>query len=106
MRFDPRRLLVAVAIGALVVIPLLLLEAVTTRGFSTYGFPTALFAVLWVLASAFMGLFLNLLKNVKNGSGLRLSLAASAILMLVIATVWGRLVVDQMPCFMGVPNCD
>ena len=101
-----RQFFAAAAVGLLVVLPLVILEAVMTRGFSTFGFPMALFAVLWLLASAFTGLFLNLVRNLKAGSGLPITFAATLIIMVVIATVWGGLVFDQMPCFMGVPNCD
>ena len=101
-----RQFIVATAVGLLVVLPFVILEAVTTSGFSTFGFPFALFAVLWILASVFTGLFLNMVRNIKAGSGLPINLAATAVLLIVIAAVWSGLVYDQMPCFMGVPNCD
>ena len=34
------------------------------------------------------------------------SLLARAVLAILIAWLWVVLVRDQMPCFLGVPNCD
>jgi hypothetical protein len=28
------------------------------------------------------------------------------VFMALIAWEWGVIIVDQMPCFLGVPNCD
>lgn len=35
-----------------------------------------------------------------------LRLAPRVVLVILIAWLWVGLVVDQMPCFLGVPNCD
>lgn len=104
MRSIPKQLFTAAAVGLLVVLPFVILEAVNTKGFSTVGFPFALFTMLWILAAAFIGLCRNIIRDLKAGTGL--GLATTAILMVVIATVWSGIVFDQMPCFMGVPNCD
>ncbi|HYN81900.1 MAG TPA: hypothetical protein VES88_10395 [Gemmatimonadaceae bacterium] len=34
------------------------------------------------------------------------SLLPRVVFLILIAWVWVTLVVDQMPCFLGVPNCD
>jgi hypothetical protein len=47
--------------------------------------------------------------NVRAGKRLAanpVKLFLSVALVLVLALTWGSLVADQMPCFVGVPNCD
>ena len=82
----------AVAAFALV-LPFVLLEAVN-RGVDR-NFPVVLFALMWLLASAFVAILMR-----PSRWWLR------AALLIPIAAFWVGLVVDQMPCFLGVPNCD
>jgi len=35
-----------------------------------------------------------------------LPILAGTVFLLAIGIFWGGLVADQMPCFLGVPNCD
>jgi hypothetical protein len=30
----------------------------------------------------------------------------SAAALIIIAWLWGSVILDQMPCFLGVPKCD
>jgi len=68
-----------------------------------------LFALLWFLPAAFVWALVPVVRSVREGSSLA---AAPVALMLrftflvLIAAVWAGILVDQLPCFLGVPNCD
>lgn len=67
---------------------------------------SALFSAILLLPIAFV---LILTPTVRDGNRSRwgpLSLALSAAALLAIAWLWGSLILDQMPCFLGVPDCD
>jgi hypothetical protein len=87
-----------IGLSTVLVLPLLVLEL---KNQPVNQFPIVLFAVLWLLPFAFILLALELL------AGKRLTVTlALGVVMLAIAMFWVMLVIDQMPCFLGVPNCD
>jgi hypothetical protein len=95
-------------ISAILVFPLLILEWVNRRAFQE-GFPIPLFAILWLLPVVFMFILAPVVRNVRAGkrtTGKPLILALRVVLMLLIAWLWINILVDQMPCFLGVPSCD
>ena len=95
-------------IALALVLPFIFLEAINTRGYPQ-GFPVVLFAVLWLLSMAFVLVVMTIVRNARAGRGI---FASPATLLLgvaglaLIASVWGSIVADQLPCFLGVPNCD
>jgi hypothetical protein len=36
----------------------------------------------------------------------RLAVVAGVLVLILVALLWARVVLDQMPCFLGVPDCD
>lgn len=97
------------AVSFLLVAPLAVLEGVNTGGFTLYGFPTALFGALWLLGFVFLLLFMPVVNRFRSGMSITehpVNFGVKAVAMILIAIVWVGLVNDQMPCFMGVPNCD
>ena len=99
----------AATIGLALVVPFAALEAVNTGGFATYGFPHVLFGFLWLLAFAFVAVLISVIRPLTLGEGVLADPAMFLLktsLMMVIAVVWLGLLNDQMPCFLGVPNCD
>jgi len=92
----------------LLVIPFILMELVNRRTFNE-TFPFQLFGFMGVMALAFSfagSAFLRQLRLGKNNPGAILRLV---LLMVVIGlSAWSLtgLLTDQMPCFLGVPNCD
>ena len=100
----------AAIISFIIVLPLAILEAlnnsVTRENASGL---VLLFGVLWLLPAAFIVIFIPMLRSVRAGDTLK---AKPVILLLrvaslvLIATVWGWGLIDQLPCFIGVPNCD
>jgi hypothetical protein len=99
----------AALIGLLMVLPFMLLEAITTSGFARAGFPFGLFIFMWLSAAVFALILLPIVRTIRAGSiatANPLFLTLGVILMALIAWEWVGIVIDQMPCFLGVPNCD
>ncbi len=91
-------------ISSLLVLPFVVLELVN-RG----SFPLPLFVAMWLLGFSFMFIATPLARVVRdrNIQIVRpLSLVSRAICLILIVFFWVGLVLDQMPCFLGVPNCD
>ncbi len=64
---------------------------------------------LWLLPMAFITMLTSIERNVRaeqpimaNPIGPLLKVA----FMGVVAMMWGGVLFDQLPCFLGVPNCD
>lgn len=99
-------------VGAALALPFLALEL----GFNASGFSlkyildtSILFGLLWLLPAAFMRLLLPLARSARAGEIVLEQPAAlmlKIILLALIAVLWLSLLADQMPCFLGVPNCD
>ena len=86
----------AALVSTILVLPFLILEAVnTTLTRENAQGLVVLFGVLWAVPL----LFVLLLRA--HGW-----LAVRVVVMIALAVFWGSLVIDQMPCFLGVPNCD
>lgn len=72
-------------------------------------FPIPLFIVLWLLPAVFIFTLAPLARTVRAGGNLLaqpVRLLLRVALLAFVATCWGWLVADQMPCFLGAPNCD
>jgi hypothetical protein len=96
--------------GLLLTLPFALLE-LWHRGSgpgSLGNFPFPLFVLMWVLPMFAVNAVAPIVRGATRSSvlarpaGLVLRLAGAA----VSATLWALVVQDQLPCFMGVPNCD
>lgn len=68
-----------------------------------------LFGIMWLLPMAFLVILRPLVRHIRAGNSITTNptnlwfrVAFSAIL----AMMWGGILIDQWPCFMGVPNCD
>ena len=92
----------------LLVLPFMLMELVNSRNFNE-GFPILLFIIMWLLPVLFILTGIPILRNVRA----RNSILANPVIVLIrvvflilIVWFWGTLLIDQMPCFLGVPNCD
>ena len=99
---------IPVVIGSLVVLPLVLLQFTVGQD-SSSEFPLALFVFLWVLPTVFVAVLAPLVRRIAGGEGVfqrRVDLALRLLLLLAIGSLWLSVVNDQMPCFLGVPNCD
>jgi hypothetical protein len=98
----------AAIISALLVLPFAMLEMINGRG-AAADFPFPLFATMWLLLVTFILTLRPLVRSVRVKGSLQAPLFRQLpriALMIVIASLWVSLVLDQMPCFLGVPNCD
>lgn len=95
-----KRLTLSAVVGLAAVLPFVILEALNTR--FPQGFPVALFGFLWLLTTAFVAVLTATVRRRESAVRLLLGIAVLGLL----GWVWGALVVDQMPCLLGVPNCD
>ena len=69
----------------------------------------ALFSVLWLLPTVFIVLLIPMVRDLRAGHSLLanpVSLLLKVALLAVTAMIWSGLLIDQMPCFIGLPNCD
>lgn len=69
---------------------------------------TGIIAML-LLPVAFIVNLVPIVRNIRSGKSLvatPVNLVLAVALLVLIAATWGALLVDQVPCFMGVPNCD
>lgn len=83
------------------------LEYVQSRSFSSM--PVTLFVVMWLLPLAFFIVLTPLVKGAAqatNDMTSRFGLLGRVTILVALASIWVSLVSDQMPCFMGTPNCD
>ena len=95
-------------IGLLFVIPFMIMEAVNTQNINAI-FNVPLFGIMWLLPTTFMIVLMPIVRNILAGNSLMAnpaSLLISVVFLVLIGFMWTSLLMDQMPCFLGVPNCD
>jgi uncharacterized membrane protein len=108
MKYVTYNLGLPVIIGSIVVLPFLLLELINRRAFNE-DFPLTLFTTLWLLPVIFLFILLPLIQKVRAGENIFANpfhLVLSGSLLILIAWIWVSTILDQMPCFLGVPLCD
>ena len=94
-------------ISFVLVFPFMILELVHRRKFPE-SFPIVLFGLLWLLPMLFIVILMPIVRNVQAGN----SIMANPINLLLRFGFGphrmdvGRHTIDQLPCFLGVPNCD
>ena len=110
MKNTSSNLKTAAIASSIIVLPFLLLEImfnkITARVVPDLA---VLLGLLWLMAVTFIVLMMPIAQNLWTGKRvlanpvtLLLRVASSAVLVMV----WVSIVVDQLPCFLGVPNCD
>jgi hypothetical protein len=100
----------AALISLILVLPFALLEfrfhTVNSRNALDY---VALFGLLWLLPTAFIIVLMPMARALRAGNSILANPGAllfRAAFLVLIAMMWGGLLIDQLPCFLGVPNCD
>jgi hypothetical protein len=94
-------------ISSILVLPFVILELINRRSLRE-DFPYVLFGMLWILAGVFTLLLMPIVQNVQAGNRIRINLInlLRVVSLVLIASLWVGIVLDQMPCFLGIPNCD
>jgi hypothetical protein len=95
-------------ISFLLVLPLMVMELINRRNFNE-GFPFPLFIIIWLLSVLFILAGMPIVRSARAGSNILANpilLLVRVVLMVFLAWFWVVLLIDQLPCFLGVPNCD
>jgi len=96
-------------VSLLLVLPFVILEF-TFNTVSQQDAPSliVLFGLLWLLATAFIAILSPIVRSVRAGNRMKANpvLLLRVVSLVLIAMMWGSILVDQFPCFLGVPNCD
>lgn len=101
----------AALIGLVLTVPFVLLEwrYNTAQMPSLFHFPLPLFGILWLLPTLFVFLATPIVRSLKIGDKLLthpIRLSLRIVFLAFTALLWMGIVQDQLPCFLGVPNCD
>ena len=71
--------------------------------------PVVLFGLLWLLPMLFILILAPIVQSVRAGNSILtnpVTLLLRIAFLVFIASMWGAAIIDQLPCFIGVPNCD
>ncbi|HEX8130355.1 MAG TPA: hypothetical protein VF527_14730 [Pyrinomonadaceae bacterium] len=110
MKSIAKNLKSAALIGFILVLPFAILESLNNT-ITKQNAPglILLFGFLWLLTMAFVFILTPVVRTVRarqNVLANPFNLLSRIAFLAVIAIVLGSLLSDQMPCFLGVPNCD
>ena len=95
-----------VVLSTALILPFAVLELVNNRA-ARSDFPVALFGFMWLNALALTTLIVSISRTLQSpGRHYTVSLAVRALTAIALAWMGVAGIVDQMPCFLGVPNCD
>jgi len=97
-----------ILLSLIFVLPFAVMELVNRREFHE-GFPFSLFIGLWLAPLIFFLILVPMVQRVRQGRKPMenpVDLVFGILVMLLVAVMWINLLSDQMPCFLGVPNCD
>ena len=103
-----KRFLTPIWLGLLCVLLFVIMESVNLGGIPD-PFPYAIFLYLWLMFALFLLCLFAILRLAKSRVSKKERLPAyllNALVLIFTAISIVALIVDQMPCFLGVPNCD
>jgi hypothetical protein len=100
----------AAFISFILVLPFAILESVNNT-ITRQNAPglIVLFSLLWLLPTAFIVVLAPIVRTVRAGNSVLaypVALLFRVVFLAFISWMWGSIVIDQLPCFLGVPNCD
>src|SRR5687767_14643912 len=93
---------IAAAVGSALLAPFIIMELVYAQT-SYSNFPIPLFGVLWLLTAVFTAVLIRMVRTLKAGNGGTFryaGLVLGAVALVIVASMWGSIVIDQMPCFL------
>ena len=100
----------AALISFILVLPFAILESLfnTVNKQNVVGL-VVLFGLLWLLSTTFIVILVPIVRTVRAGNNIianPINLLFRVAFLALIAMMWSGILIDQLPCFMGVPNCD
>jgi hypothetical protein len=101
----------AALINLILVVPFAFLELRNNTEISRnlINFPILIFGMLWFLGTVFVITVAPIVRTVWAGDSLLahpVTLSLRLVFLAFVAWLWGHIITDQLPCFLGVPNCD
>jgi hypothetical protein len=100
-----RRVGSLIILSLVLVLPFVILEL--TNGRLNQNFPVLLFVVIWILIFAFTMILMSIIESIRTRNlSNPFTFLLKAVLLTALASILIVILVDQMPCFIGVPNCD
>jgi L-lactate permease len=97
-------------ISSFLVLPFVMLEFINAWPVPDFArsLPVPLFALMWLLGFSFVSILSRMMQDESAHVRRIPALAAGlgVVVLALIAYAWVGIVVDQMPCFLGRPNCD
>lgn len=99
----------AALVSLLLVLPFAFLDFKYNSGARRAADVLMLFGLLWFLPTVFFSIAGPLVQTMRAGQSLLatpVKLCVSAAFLVLLAFLWGGLLADQLPCFLGYPNCD
>ncbi len=106
-RHQPR---MAALISFILVLPFAILESLfnSVNRQNAFGL-IVLFGLLWLLSMAFIVILAPIVRTLRAGNNIMAhptNLLFRVAFLALIAIIWAGILIDQLPCFLGVPNCD
>ena len=101
-----RSLRMSAVLSTIAVVPFVALEL---KNRPQDDFPFHLFGLLWLLFASCAFVLSPVVRQVRHGEtilGAPVVLLARIALAILLGTLWGGLLLNQMPCFLGIPSCD
>lgn len=100
----------AALISLILVLPFVILESLNNT-ITKQNAPglIVLFGLLWLLPIAFIVTIVPVVRTVRAEQSVManpINLLFRAAFLALVAIIWTGILIDQLPCFMGVPNCD
>lgn len=97
-----------VIISLILVLPFISLELTNRRNFHE-DFPISLFVILWLLPMAATLILMPIVRNMQAKNRVKtdpIGLLLRVAFLIPIVWLWVGIILDQMPCFLGVQYCD
>lgn len=101
------QLTLSATIGAALVLPFVLLELANRN--LTGNLPVPLFGLMWILSTATTSILASLVRSFRTRDNVMarpVSVLLRVVCLIPFAWFLVVLVLDQLPCFLGTPNCD
>jgi hypothetical protein len=86
----------------------MVMEVVNRRNFNE-GFPIPLFVIMWLLPLLLILIATPIMQSIRARERITANpiiFVVRVVLIAFLVWMWFGILIDQMPCFLGVPNCD
>jgi hypothetical protein len=93
----------------LCVLPFMILEWATRSDAPRSDASPMLWVILWLLSTGFIAILMLTVRNLRRAGNTMMAnpvpLLLGVIFFVLLAWMWGALIIDQMPCFLGGSGC-